>query len=347
MRISIEKPVWIMIIFTIAICLVGSASAADNDPKVKVEKPAGNFVALVNGVEISQVDLERKFKLIKERYASMGIPLDDTKLNEFKDNILKSLIEQEVMFQESVAQGIKIDPEEIKAELDNFKKQFETEAAFKKQITDMNYSEDAILSQIKQSKSIQMFIEQKVMPTISISEEAARAYFDTHPDEFKMPERVRVSHILLKVDPKASEASKAEILKKIEGIKSKLDNGEDFAKLAGENSDCPSSAKGGDLGFFGRGQMVKPFEEAAFALKAGEVSDVVETRFGYHIIKSQEKEISTTLAFDDIKEKLIARLQEDKFKEMFPSYIESLKAKYKIEIPGNESNASTEKASKE
>lgn len=346
MRISIKKSVWIMIISAISFCLVGSVSCTDNAPKAKTEKSTDNSVARVNGIEISQVDLERKFNLIKERYASMGVPLDDTKLNEFKDNILKSLIEQEVLYQESIAQGIKIDPEEIKAELDNFKKQFETEAAFKKQIAEMNYSEDAITSQIKQSKIIQMFIEEKVMSTVSISDEETRAYFDSHPDEFKMPERVRASHILVKIDPKASEASKAELLKKMEGIKSKLDNGEDFAKLAGENSDCPSSAKGGDLGFFARGQMVKSFEETAFALKPGEVSGVVETQFGYHIIKSQEKEMATTLAYDDIKEKLIGKLEEDKFKKMFPAYIESLKTKYKIEIPGNESKASAEKASK-
>jgi len=352
MRISTKKFVWVMIVFTISFCLVGSVSCTDNAPKAKTEKSTDNSIARVNGVEISQVDLERKFNLIKKRYASMGVPLDDTKLNEFKDNILKSLIEQEVLLQESIAQGIKIDPEEIKTELDKFKKQFETEAAFKKQIAEMNYTEDSILSQIKQSKTIQKFIEEKVMPTISISDEEAKAYFDSHPDEFKMPERVRASHILLKVDPKASEASKAETLKKIKAIKSKLDNGEDFAKLAKENSDCPSSAKGGDLGFFAHGQMVKPFEEAAFALKPGEVSDVVETRFGYHIIKTQEKEMASTLVYDDIQEKLKAKLKEDKFKEMFPSYIESLKTKYKIEIPApapapvNESDTSEDKTTK-
>ncbi|MCD6586893.1 MAG: peptidylprolyl isomerase [Desulfobacteraceae bacterium] len=347
MRISIKKTVWVMIVFAISVCLVGSVSCTDNAAKAKAEKSTVNSVARVNGVEISQVDLERKFNLIKERYASMGVPLDDTKLNEFKDNILKSLIEQEVLYQESIAQGIKIDPEAIKAELDNFKKQFETEAAFKKQIAAMNYTVDAITSQIKQSKTIQIFIEEKVMSTVSISDEETKAYFDSHPDEFKMPERVRASHILLKVDPKATDASKAETLKKIEGIKSKLDNGEDFAKLAEENSDCPSSAKGGDLGFFSRGQMVKPFEEIAFALKPGEVSGVVETQFGYHIIKTQEKKIATTLSYDDIKEKLTGKLKENKFKKMFPTYIESLKAKYKIEIPDSESKVPEDKASKE
>jgi peptidyl-prolyl cis-trans isomerase C len=323
--------------------LFAPVSGADNAPKVKTEKSADDFVARVNGIDISQIDLERKFNLIKERYASMGVPLDESKLNEFRDNILQSLIDQEVLYQESVSKGIKIDQEEVKGELDNFKKQFETEAAFQKQLADMDYTEDAILAQIKQSKTIQKFIEETVMPTITISDKEAKAYFDAQPDEFKVPERVSASHILIKVDPKASEASKADSLKKIEAIKSKLDNGEDFAELATKNSDCPSSNKGGDLGFFGRGQMVKPFEDAAFALNPGEVSGIVETQFGYHIIKVQEKQIATTLAYDDIKEKLIESLKEDKFKEMFPAYIESLKAKYKIEIPENKSSVPEEK----
>lgn len=334
MRIAIQK-FFCCLMFSLILAFPGRAAAADAATEGK-DKTAGDssVIARVNGVAIDETALERKFNLIKERYASMGVPLDDAKLSEFRDNILKSLIDQEVLFQESAAQGIAVAPEEISAELNDFKKQFETEEAFQKQITEMGYTEDFILSQIKQSKTIEKYIDEKVMPGIAVSEADARAYFDAHPDEFKMPERVHASHILVKVDPNASDASKAESRKKLEGIKARLDGGEDFAKLAEENSDCPSSAKGGDLGFFMRGQMVAPFEDAAFALNPGNTSDVVETRFGYHLIKSQEKVMATTLAFDDIKERLTDKLKEDQFKEMFPAYIEGLKKKYKIEILG-------------
>jgi peptidyl-prolyl cis-trans isomerase C len=329
-----NKTVRVMMICMIAASLLVISSAIAADKTTKEAPPADKYIAKVNGVEISNIDMERKFNLIKERYASMGMPLDDSKLQEFRKNIINSLVEQEVLYQESSAQGIKIEPAEIKTELENFKKQFETEDAFKKQIAEMNFTEEIILSQIGRSKSIQKFINDKIMPDIKVSNDDVKKYYDSHPDEFKLPERVHASHILVKVDPKDKDAEKLkkEAKKKIEGIKTKLDKGEDFAKLATENSDCPSKAKGGDLGFFERGQMVKPFEEAAFSLKPGEVSAIVETQFGYHIIKAQEKKEASTLAFDEIKEKLQQKLKDDRFKETFPNYMETLKKKYTIEI---------------
>ena len=335
MNIFTKKTDWVVMICMMMTVLMCVSSAVAADKKTKEAKPADKYIAKVNGVEIPDSDLERKFNLIKERYASMGMPLEDSKLQEFRKNILNSLIEQEVLYQESVAQGIKIDPAEVKAELANFKKQFETEAAFKKQIAQMNFTEAIILAQIGRSKSIQKFIAEKIMPGIKVTDADVKKYFETHPNEFKLPERVHASHILVKVDPKAPDAEKVkkEARKKIEGIKVKLDKGEDFAKVAMADSDCPSKAKGGDLGFFERGQMVKPFEEAAFKLKPGEMSGIVETQFGFHIIKCQEKKEASTLAFADVKEKLLSKLKEDRFKETFPKYMETLKKKYTIEIP--------------
>lgn len=324
-----------LMICLMATVLMGGSAAMAADDAAKDVPPSKAYIAKVNGVEISNTDLERKFNLIKERYASMGMPLEDSKLQEFRKNILNSLIEQEILYQESVAQGIKIDPAIVKTELENFKKQFETEDAFKKQITEMNFTEEIILTQIGRSKSIQQFISDKIMPDIKVSEADAQKYYDTHSDEFKLPERVQASHILVKVDPKAEDADKQkkEAKKKIEDIKARLDKGEDFAKMAQENSDCPSKAKGGDLGFFARGQMVKPFEDAAFGLKPGEMSGIVETQFGYHIIKAQEKKEASTLAFAEVKEKLTSKLKDDRFKETFPKYMEGLKKKYTIDIP--------------
>ncbi len=332
MGIYTQKFVRMFLICIIAFGLACSDTKADVAAKTKKDNAKQDYIARVNGVEIAQADFDRQFNLIKKRYSSMGMPLNDEKLKEFKKNILDGLIEQELLLQDSQAQGIQVGPEEIQTELDNFKKQFKDKSDFTKKISEMNYTEDMVKNQIKRTKTIRKLVDEKVMPTITISDETLKSYYDSHPKEFKVPERIRASHILVKVDAKATDAEKADARKKIEGIKSKLDNGEDFAKLASENSDCPSSKKGGDLGSFSRGQMVKPFEDAAFSLKPGEVSDIVETRFGYHIIKLAEKEDAKTLAYDDVKEKLKDKLTQEKLKEKMPKYIDSLKAKAKIEI---------------
>lgn len=338
-----QKFVRMLLICIIALSFACSDTKADDAAKTKKNNVKQNYIARVNGVEIAQADFDQQFNLIKKRYSSMGMPLNDEKLKEFKKNILDGLIEQELLLQKSQAQGIKVTPEEIQTELDNFKKQFKDQSDFEKKISEMNYTEDMVKNQIKRTKTIRKLIDEKVLPTITISDESLKSYYDSHPKEFKVPERVRASHILVKVDVKATDVEKADARKKIEAIKSKLDNGEDFAKLASEDSDCPSSKKGGNLGFFSRGQMVKPFEDAAFSLKPGEVSDIVETRFGYHIIKLAEKEDAKTLAYNDIKENLENKLKQDKLKETMPTYIDSLKAKAKIEIREDKEKNKTDK----
>ncbi len=103
-----------------------------------------------------------------------------------------------------------------------------------------------------------------------------------------MADQVRASHILLMYQGSARSSatrSKDDALQEIQGLKAQLDGGADFGDLARQHSDCPSRAQGGDLGAFGRGQMVKPFEEATFGMEVGATSDVVETDFGYHIIR--------------------------------------------------------------
>lgn len=124
---------------------------------------------------------------------------------------------------------------------------------------------------------------------------------------------------------------KDEARKKIDTIQEKLKSGADFATLAKDESDCPSKEKGGDLGYFGKGQMVKPFEDAALALTPGQTSGVVETQFGYHIIKLTDKKPEGIMPFADVKDQLIQYLKQEKVKTELDSYIASLEKTAKIE----------------
>jgi len=142
---------------------------------------------------------------------------------------------------------------------------------------------------------------------------------------------VRAMHILIKVDPGMDESKKAEARKKLKGIHNRLLKGEDFEALAKEYSEGPSAAKGGDLGYFGKGQMVKPFDEAAFGLSPGGLSDIVETQFGYHLIKVVDKKPEGVMSYEEVKDKLQQYIKQEKVREQVNLSIENLKEKAKIE----------------
>jgi peptidyl-prolyl cis-trans isomerase C len=174
-------------------------------------------------------------------------------------------------------------------------------------------------------------IDKQLADKATVSDEEIKTYYNSNPESFKQPEQVKASHILIKVDPKADEAQRAQARKKIEEVQQRVKKGEDFAALAKEFSQCPSSAQGGDLGYFGRGQMAKPFEDAAFAMAPGEVSNIVETNFGFHIIKTVDKKSESVMAYEDVKEKLGQYLKQNKLKDQVKVYVGQLKEKAKVE----------------
>lgn len=136
---------------------------------------------------------------------------------------------------------------------------------------------------------------------------------------------------MVSVDPKKEPSQKAESRKKIEDIQQKLRKGDDFSALAKEYSQCPSGSEGGDLGYFQRGQMVKPFEQAAFALGPGEVSDIVETKFGYHLIRLADKKPESVVPYEDIKDRIGQYLKQEKAEKDVVSYVQNLEEKAKVE----------------
>jgi peptidyl-prolyl cis-trans isomerase C len=301
-------------------------------PALAAEKQASEGkVAVVNGSVITQEDFDREMGHVLQRLASMGKSFDDSQLLAIKKEVLEGLIHGELLYQESQRKGIKVEEVAINEQLETLKKRFPSEDEFKTALNKMNLSEADIRSQIKKGLAIQQFITKHIAEKVTVSDKELKAYYDSHPDSFKQPEQVRASHILIKVDPQADESQRAEARKKIEEIQQKLQKGEDFATLAKELSQGPSSAKGGDLDYFRRGQMVKPFEEAAFALKPGEVSDLVETRFGYHLIKVIDKKPETAIPYEDIKEKVGQYLKDKKVHEEVGLYVKKLKEDAKVE----------------
>jgi peptidyl-prolyl cis-trans isomerase C len=288
-------------------------------------------VALVNGIKISKKEYEREINLQLQTASQQGRQIPEAMLPKIKADILNNLIDRELLYQESQKKNITVNAEEVNNQIKTIKDRFADQTEFEKTITEMGLSEADIKSEIEHNMAIRDLIDSQVINKIEISESETKAYYDNNPSLFKKPEQIKASHILIKVAPDATDMQKAQSRIEMAKVQQKVKDGQDFATLAKEYSQGPSAENGGDLGFFGRGQMVKPFEDAAFALKPGQVSEIVETRFGYHLIKVADKTPASTMAYADVKERLTQHLKSQKIDQGARAYIESLKKDAKIE----------------
>ena len=288
-------------------------------------------VALVNGAKISSKKYERELNLQLQQASQQGRQIPEAMLPKLKADILNNLIDRELLYQESQKKNIAVNAEELGTQIKSIKDRFPNQAEFEKVIAEMGLSEAEIRSEIEHNLAIRNLVDTQVINKIEVSESETKAYYDDNPSLFKKPEQIKASHILIKVAPDATDLQKGQARIEIAKIQQKLKDGQDFAALAKEYSQGPSSENGGDLGYFGRGQMVKAFEDAAFALKPGQVSEIVETRFGYHLIKVVDKKPESVMVYADVKDRLNQHLKSQKIDKQARAYIDNLKKDAKIE----------------
>jgi len=276
--------------------LIASCIYAEEKKDAKTEtKNEDKVMATVNGVNISESDFNEELSGIPEAYRKMVVAN--------KGKFLDDLVLQELLSQEAKKEGMDKDPEILKS-----------------------------IERIKTKLLAKKLLEDKVVGATTVTDEEVKKYYDEHKAEFMEPEQIQASHILVRVKDFANEAEDKAAKEKAEGLLKKIQDGADFATVAQESSDCPSNAKGGDLGFFSKGQMVPEFEKAAFELKKGEMSGVVKTKFGYHIIKVTDKKEARQMDLNEVKDQLKEKLLREKQKTAFDDYTNNLKSKATIKI---------------
>lgn len=320
-----------------AVSMMGGAEALAAEKKAapapvaaEKAKPLPDPVARVNGVAIPAADLQKALTAFSKSPSAAQVPPGQEKA--VQQFLLNQMIGGELMYQVAKNTPVKDQDKQIDDAVGRLKARFKTEDEYKKGLQEQGLSEKELRELIRRNVIIENHIEQVVVPKQTVSDAEVKEFYDKNPETFTQPEQVRASHILITVDAKATDADKKAAKEKAEGLLKQLKSGADFAKLAEANSGCPSSKQGGDLGYFGKGQMVKPFEEAAFNMKPGEVSGVVETQFGYHIIKLIERKAPAKIAFDDVKAKIAESLKRKKVSEAISGIMEDAKKKAKIEV---------------
>jgi peptidyl-prolyl cis-trans isomerase C len=289
-------------------------------------------VAAVNGETISRGQLDRELAGIQGRMARQGQPMPDGALAQIRGRVLDQMIGEELLFQESHKQEIIVDDRKIQAQIEEMARSFEDKAAFDLALINAGLTRDALTQQMRRQMAIQELVETKVVSGIEVGDARADEFYKANPELFVQPEQVRARHILIRTEATADAAAKAEARKQIDGIRQKIVDGGDFAELAKAHSQDPGSkGNGGDLGFFARGQMVKPFEETAFALKENEISQVVESPFGFHIIQVTGRKPAETVAYETVKARILEHLKQQAIREKLDAYVDGLRQGAKIE----------------
>ena len=212
--------------------------------------------------------------------------------------LVEKLIEMDLFSQAALKAGVEDDPD-YKQAMEMMHKQ---EDLFKKQALAATYLRNKAFGQVK------------------VTPEEIKNYYDQNKDQFKTGEQVKASHILVKTEDE------------VKAVKARLDKGESFEAVAKDKSTCPSASRGGDLGWFGRGVMDPDFEKAAFALKDGEVSGPIKTKFGWHIIKITGKKAESVRPLDEVSARIEQKLLQDKQKKAYDDLLAKLRKDADIKI---------------
>nr|WP_144919557.1 peptidylprolyl isomerase [Paenibacillus bovis] len=257
-----------------------------------------DVVASVNGEKITKDDL---YETLTDKYGASAV---------------NALIEEKIIDMEAEKAKIKISDDDIAAEMQNY-----ADSVGGQQALDMFMMQQGITKEDLEKEIVQYLkIEKLIGPKIDVTEEEMKEHFEENKESFNEEEQVQASHILVEDEETAKE------------VKEKVDAGEDFAELAKEYSTDPGSKdNGGDLGYFGKGKMVKEFEEAAFALEVDGVSDIVKSEKGYHIIKVTGKKEAKEAVFEDVKEEIKETLFNKELQTEYPTWLNEKKNEYDIE----------------
>lgn len=288
--------------------------------------------AVVNESVITQEALAFETQRAIEQLARRGQVPSEEMMPQIREDVLNRMIEEELLYQASQAAGIKVPDSRVEKELASIKERFPSDKEFQEALAGIGMSEDDLKRKITRGVAIEELIKNDVVQEIEVSDEESRSFYEQNASMFEKPEQVKARHILIKTVEDATAEQKTEARKRIDDVRQKVVDGGDFAALAQEYSEGPSSARGGDLGYFSRGQMVKPFEDVAFVLEKGEISEVVETQFGYHIIEVTDHRAASVVAYETAQAQIAERLKAEKSRSQIRAYIETLRGKADIKI---------------
>ncbi len=277
------------------------------------------IVAKVNDKVFSKKDLESEVdKLIQMTTFHRSVPLEKRK--NYYAKAIDELIERELQFQDAKAHNLQVEKEKIDASLEKFKKRFKSDKDYHAALEREKTTEAEVRARIERELLAQAAFTKNVTEPAKMSDSAVQEYYEKNSAKFREPDSVRLRIISVTDEQKAKD------------VLDKIKKGEDFGELAYNFSEDNYRARGGDTGYVHKGRMLPEIEEAAFQLKAGEVSDIIKAETNFFIVKLEDKRLERQVTFEETKEKLRKELEAERAGELKKKWMDGLRSKAKIEV---------------
>lgn len=303
------------------------------NPAQSTAAPGTGVAATINGTKVLEGKLQAAVNgYLRQQGSAAGASGQAENSREVRMKVLDVLIGQELLWQAAREAQLLASDAEVDAVLAQTRGRFDSETEFEIELQESGYTAETYREDTRRRLSARKWIEARVASGIAVDDAAVSRFYNDNRERFAGPPQLRARHILLKLDASASEAERENLRRRLAEIRQQAENGEDFASLAQTHSEDGSAARGGDLGFFGPGMMVPPFEQAAFALAPGEISDIVQTRFGLHLIQLVERKPGDIYAEAEVAGQIRNFLLRQRYETELDAAIERLRQQAEIEI---------------
>ena len=325
---------YFMILAFVAVCLViAPPTIAATDGEKKEEVKERKVVAKVNGQPIYEDQLAEDVNKSMKKWKKYGMKQPTPALTyKFQTRALTKVIDDELIIQ--AAQKITVTEldKRVEAKMLKVKRKYKTKEQFEDHLKRKNLTLEELQANLTQQVHIDAYLKKQGITNPEIPEEKIREFYDSNPENYERKENIQVSHILIKIDENAGPEEKEKAYLKAEEIRREIMGGKDFAEMAKEHSQCNSASGGGSLRYIERGYMPKEFDEIAFTIEKDTLSEIVETKFGYHIILVTDKKTAGLAPYDEVRSLIRKYLQQDETKKRLEEHIAILKKEATIEI---------------
>ena len=289
--------------------------------------------AVVNGQEISGEAVGFELDRLVRFYMSHGMTMEEVKKNlpKLEEKALEQAIGAKLLLDRAAQIELPVTAADVDAEVQKVVMQVGGEENYKKALAAQHITEAEFRKELEKGARVNMLVNQACAHVADPTEEEVAAFYEAHKAEYVEEPKVLCQHILVKSESNDLPEAKSAAFEKIRAIRERILAGGDFSAEAREHSDCPSGREGGSLGWFGRGMMVPEFDKAAFEMKKGDVSDIVTTQFGYHIIYKADEKGGGAQTLVDVHDQIKDLLRHEARGRAMDAFVAELRDQAKIE----------------